>query len=60
MKLGEQFKNAKKEFADRDYLMQIDLDFKQRQNDLKKSKFSDILVSPRRKGKENISGQLQG
>ena len=27
VKLGEQFKNAKKEFADRDYLMQIDLDF---------------------------------
>lgn len=37
--LGEQFKNAKKEFSDRDFLAAIELDFKQRQAELKNSKF---------------------
>ena len=27
VRLGEQFKNAKKEFSDRDYLMSIEMDF---------------------------------
>jgi hypothetical protein len=38
LKLGEQFKNAKNEFSDRDYLMMIDEDFKQKQKALKTCK----------------------
>lgn len=52
VKLGEQFKNAKKEFADRDYLMQIDLDFQQRQNDLKKSKCFCIWLTGKKRGRK--------
>lgn len=43
LKLGEQFKNAKNEFSDRDYLMVIDLDFKQKQNALKSCKLSSLF-----------------
>lgn len=38
LKLGEQFKNAKKEFADRDYIMQIEMFFNDKQEQLKQSK----------------------
>ena len=41
--LEQQFKNAKKEFSNRDFLTSIELDFEQRQKNLKNSKFSSIL-----------------